>query len=85
MADATVIEDLAMEDAEDAVQEPEDYWEKEQVANAIANFTGDAQAAGSSMPMLVAVRVRPLWDKARATHSPPSIAAPPAAPTMLSA
>ena len=57
-----------MADAEEAVEtasvveEPQDYWEKEQVANQIAQF-GGRDPHGSDIPMLVAVRVRPLWEK----------------------
>ena len=57
----------ATEDADEAtsvVEEPQDYWEKEAVANQIANFDG-AKGQGDDIPMLVAVRVRPMWDKVR--------------------
>ena len=64
-ASSAAIEDV--EDAESSVNldEPQDYWEKEAVANQIANFKGNP-ATGDDIPMLVAVRVRPLWDKVRA-------------------
>ena len=57
--------------------EPADFWEKEEVANQLAKFeqgegavaekANDAAAVPvvpvQSMPMLVAVRLRPLWEK----------------------
>jgi len=49
------------EEGASAVEEPQDYWEKEEVANQIAKF--DHGPKGDDIPMLVAVRVRPLWDK----------------------
>jgi hypothetical protein len=54
--------DFAME-----VEEPSDYGEQSKVADQIAKFEAD-KAVGEvikaqDMPMLVAVRVRPLWDK----------------------
>ena len=52
------------------VEEPTDYWEQSKVANQIAQFNAGpedgvsgAVVPAQSMPMLVAVRVRPLWDK----------------------
>jgi hypothetical protein len=54
--------DFAME-----AEEPSDYGEQSKVADQIAKFEAD-KAVGEvikaqDMPMLVAVRVRPLWDK----------------------
>ena len=48
------------------IEEPKTYWEKEEVANQIARFNpGDGSKADDlgDIPMLVAVRVRPLWEK----------------------
>ena len=58
-----------VEDAEEAsaVAEPDNFFDKEEVSKMVAQFDGgSANAAGQqSMPMLVAVRVRPLWNKER--------------------
>lgn len=49
--------------------EPADFWEKEQVANQLQAFRADSVKGdggkGESMAMLVAVRLRPLWEKVR--------------------
>ena len=62
--------------------EPADFWEKEQVANQLQafradNVKGDVGKA-ESMAMLVAVRLRPLWEKVRneLSHSPGRIVHP---------
>ena len=60
--------DQEEEDAVSVVAEPETFWEKEEVANQVAKFDAGAGGkgdAGQAMPMLVAVRVRPLWNKVR--------------------
>ena len=58
--------DQEEEDAVSVVAEPETFWEKEEVANQVAKFdAGGKGDAGQAMPMLVAVRVRPLWNKVR--------------------
>ena len=70
---AEAAEDVEQTETESVtLDEPQDYWEKEAVANQIANFNDiPAKAVGDDMPMLVAVRVRPLWDKARGPPPPP--------------
>ena len=57
------MEEETVESSVVELEEPQDYWEKEEVANQIAKFD---QGKGDDIPMLVAVRIRPLWDKARA-------------------
>ena len=66
-----------VEPLEDSVDEPADYWEKEQVAIQIAKFD-DRPTNLSDIPMLVAVRCRPLWEKVRraAAHGAKKIARP---------
>jgi hypothetical protein len=53
------------------VGEPQDYWEKEEVTNLVAKFDAGSGPpgggdGGQAMPMLVAVRVRPMWAKEEA-------------------
>jgi hypothetical protein len=52
------------------VDEPQDYWEQEAAANQIAKFDHGGGLKGDDIPMLVAVRVRPLWDKVRSAAAP---------------
>lgn len=48
------------------VAEPTEFFEQQQVAQQLAKFDASSEdkvGASQSMPMLVAVRVRPLWEK----------------------
>lgn len=66
--------DLTVEEQVE-LAEPSDFWEQQDVSNQIAKFDAgsgnshdkgrEVVVPGQSMPMLVAVRLRPLWDKVR--------------------
>ena len=44
--------------------EPRDYWEAQDAMQRLARFDGhDVDQAQATMPMLVAVRMRPMWQK----------------------
>ena len=60
----------AISPLEDSIEEPDNFFEQQDAANRITAFAGEsgdvaleAGAPQQQMPMLVAVRVRPLWAK----------------------